>query len=279
MATLEATDAMIPGTRLREGASDAFVMTKRSLLHIPRVPELLVFSTIQPIMFVLLFAYVFGGAIDTHGHGSYREYLLAGVFVQTVAFASASTAVGLAEDMQRGLIDRFKSLPMARSAVLLGRTFADLVRNVFICAIMAGAGYIVGWRVRDGALKALAAFALILLFAYAMMWVGALIGLSVSNAETANTAGFIWLFPVTFLSNAFAPIGTMPTFLQHVATWNPVSATVQAARELFGNPAIAPPSHSLPVDHPILVSVGWSILLLAVFIPWSVRKYARVSGG
>jgi ABC transporter DrrB family efflux protein len=278
MATLAATAPAAPSHVVREATSDALVMTKRSLLHIPRVPELLLFSTIQPIMFVLLFAYVFGGAIDTHGHGSYREYLLAGVFVQTVAFSSASTAVGLAEDMQRGLIDRFRSLPMARSAVLIGRTLADLVRNVFICAIMAASGYIVGWRVRDGAIKALAAFALILLFAYAMSWVGSLIGLSVSSAETANSAGFIWLFPVTFLSNAFAPIGTMPKFLQHVATWNPVSSVVQAGRELFGNPAIAPPSHSFPVDHPILVSLGWCVLLLVVFVPLSVRKYARVTG-
>jgi ABC-2 type transport system permease protein len=273
MATLSLSEP----TRVPDALSDALVMTRRSLLHIPRVPELLFFSTIQPIMFVLLFAYVFGGAIDTHGHGSYREYLLAGVFVQTVAFSSASTAVGLAEDMQRGLIDRFRSLPMARSAVLVGRTFADLVRAVFICAIMVAAGYVVGWRVRDGAVKAIAAFGLILLFAYAMTWVGSFIGLSARNAETANTAGFVWLFPLTFLSNAFAPIGSMPAFLQHVATWNPVSSTVQAARELFGNPPIAPPDHSFPVDHPILVSVAWSLLVLFVFVRLAVRKYAQVA--
>jgi ABC transporter DrrB family efflux protein len=227
---------------------------------------------------VLLFAYVFGGAIDLP-QGSYREYLLAGVFVQTVAFSSASTSVGLAEDMQRGLIDRFRSLPMARSAVLVGRTYADFVRNLLTCAIMAGSGYIVGWRVREGTLKALAGFGLILLFAYAMSWIGSLIGLSVSSAETANSAGFIWLFPVTFLSNAFAPIGSMPKFLQHIATWNPVSSVVQAARELFGNPAIAPPNHAFPVEHPLLVSLGWCVALLAVFVPLAVRKYAQVSGG
>src|SRR3954470_15355879 len=168
--------------RLRTGVVDGMIMTKRALMHIPRVPELLFFSTIQPIMFVLLFAYVFGGAIDLPGGGSYREYLLAGVFVQTVAFSSASTSVGLAEDMQRGLIDRFRSLPMARSAVLVGRTFADLVRAAFICAIMVASGYIVGWRVRDGFVNAVAAFGLILLFAYAMTWVGAFLGLSARNA-------------------------------------------------------------------------------------------------
>jgi ABC transporter DrrB family efflux protein len=264
--------------RVREVITDSLVMTKRSLMHIPRVPELLVFSTIQPIMFVLLFAYVFGGAINTHGHGSYREYLIAGVFVQTVAFSTGSTAVGLAEDMQRGLIDRFRSLPMSRSAVLVGRTLADLVRNTFIVVIMTICGLVVGWRIRDGALRAAAAFALILLFCYAMTWIGALLGLSVRNAETANTAGFIWLFPLTFLSNAFVPVGTMPNWLQQVAIWNPVSSTVSGARTLFGNPAIFSKQHSLPNDHPILVSVFWSLLILAVFVPLAVRKYVRVAG-
>src|SRR3954466_4961304 len=175
--------------------SDALVMTRRSLLHIPRVPELLFFSTVQPIMFVLLFAYVFGGAIHVNTPGGYREYLIAGVFVQTVAFSTGATAVGLAEDMQKGLIDRFRSLPMARSAVLVGRTLSDVVRNVFICAIMVVCGFIVGWHVRNGPLKAIAAFGLIMLFAYSLTWVGAWIGLSVPNSETANTAGFVWLFP------------------------------------------------------------------------------------
>jgi ABC transporter DrrB family efflux protein len=247
------------------------------MLHIPRVPELLVFSTIQPILFVLLFAYVFGGALNTGGFNA-REYLLAGIFVQTIAFSTGSTAVGLAEDMTRGLIDRFKSLPMARSAVLIGRTIADLARNVFIGVIIMICGFAVGWRIRDGALKAIAALAVIYLFCYAMTWIGAMIGMVVSNPETANTAGFIWLFPVTFLSNAFVPVGTLPSWLKPVAIWNPFSSTVQAARELFGNPVLAT-GHSFPVEHPIVVSVGWSLLLLAVFIPWSVRKYARVTGG
>jgi ABC-2 type transport system permease protein len=272
------TTALPSRARVSEAITDGLVLTGRNLRQIPRVPELLVFSTIQPIMFVLLFAYVFGGAIHAPAPGGYREYLLAGVFVQTVAFTCGTTAVGLAEDMQRGLIDRFRSLPMSRSAVLVGRTVADLVRNVLIMAIMIVCGLIVGWHVRDGVLKALAAIALILLFCYSMTWVGALLGLSVPNAETANTAGFIWLFPLTFLSNAFVPVTTLPGWLQPVATWNPVSATVTAARTLFGNSPIFGHNGALPNTHPILVSVFWSILVLAVFVPLSVRKYARVTG-
>jgi ABC-2 type transport system permease protein len=272
-----ASTAVVSRNRLVDATVDGLILTKRALMHIPRVPELLFFSTLQPIMFVLLFAYVFGGAIHIDGGNGYREYLLAGVFVQTVAFSTGATAVGMAEDMQKGLIDRFRSLPMARSAVLVGRTLSDVVRNVVICAIMVACGYIVGWRVRDGALKAIAAFALILLFAYALTWIGAWIGLSVPNSETANTAGFVWLFPLTFLSNAFVPLQGMPSWLQRVATWNPVTSNVQAARKLFGNPTI-PVDHSLPMDHPVIVSLFWTVLVLAIFIPLSVRKYARVAG-
>ena len=264
--------------RLGAAAVDSAILTKRALMQIPRVPELLFFSTVQPIMFVLLFAYVFGGAIHVATPGGYREYLLAGIFVQTVAFSTGSTAVGLAEDMQKGLIDRFRSLPISRSAVLVARTLSDLVRNVFIVVIMVVCGFIVGWHVRDGVLKAIAGFGVILFFAYALTWIAAWIGLSVPNSETANTAGFVWLFPLTFLSNAFVPLQGMPNWLQHVATWNPVTATVAAGRELFGNANAFPGGHSLPLDHPILVSLFWSLLVLAIFIPVSVRKYARVAG-
>src|SRR3954454_9380465 len=269
----------IPGVmsrgRVLDAATDGLIMTKRALMHIPRVPELLFFSTIQPIMFVLLFAYVFGGAIHTNTPGGYHEYLLAGIFVQTVAFSTGATAVGLAEDMQKGLIDRFRSLPMARSAVLVGRTLSDVVRNAFMCVIMVACGYVVGWRVRDGALKAIAAFAIILLFAYSLTWIGALIGLSVRNSETANTAGFVWLFPLTFLSVAFVTIQGMPGWLQHVAIWNPVTAVVTAGRVLFGNPnPFLAHAHALPLRHPVVVSILWSLLILAIFVPLAVRKYA-----
>jgi ABC-2 type transport system permease protein len=276
------TTLSIPLTRNKaaEVVADAVTMTKRNLIHIPRVPELLFFSTIQPIMFVLLFSVVFGGAFKIPGMGSggYREYIMAGIFVQTVAFSSGSTAVGLAEDLQRGLMDRFRSLPMFRGAVLMGRTFADLVRMTFVMFIMVITGLIAGWRIRDGIPSALAGFALILFFAYAMCWLAATIGLSVGNAETANTAAFVWLFPVTFLSNAFAPVGSLPEWAQQVAIWNPVSSTVQGSRDLFGNPQLAF-SHpdAFPVQHPIITSVFWSILLLAIFVPWSVRKFSRVA--
>ncbi len=217
---------------------DGWVVTLRNLRRMTRIPEMVVFATIQPIMFVLLFAFVFGGAIPVSGGGThaYREYLLPGIFVQTLAFTTGTTAVGLADDLHKGLVDRFRSLPMARSAVLLGRTVADWIQNLFVLAIMALCGLAVGWRIHDGFWKALAAFLLVMLFSYAMSWIGAVIGLSVSTPETANTAGFIWLFPVTFVSNAFVPTSSLPGWLQPVAEWNPISSTVLALRELFGNP-------------------------------------------
>ena len=252
---------------------DGLVLTERNLRQIPRVPELLVFSTIQPVIFVLLFAYVFGSAIPLPGGGNYREFLMAGIFTQTIAFSTGSTAVGLAEDMTRGLVDRFRSLPMGRSAVLVGRTAADLVRSLFIVVVMSVVGFLVGWRIHTGLVDALAGFGLLLLFGYAMSWVGAWIGLGVPNPEVANTAGFIWLFPLTFLSNAFVPTQGMPTWLQTVAEWNPVTATVTAQRQLFGNPNPFTATDSLPGQHPVLLSLVYSLLVLAVFVPLAVRKY------
>ena len=252
---------------------DGLVLTERNLRQIPRVPELLVFSTIQPVIFVLLFAYVFGSAIPLPGGGNYREFLMAGIFTQTIAFSTGSTAVGLAEDMTRGLVDRFRSLPMGRSAVLVGRTAADLIRSLFIVVVMSVVGFLVGWRIHTGLVDALAGFGLLLLFGYAMSWVGAWIGLGVPNPEVANTAGFIWLFPLTFLSNAFVPTQGMPTWLQTVAEWNPVTATVTAQRQLFGNPNPFTATDSLPGQHPVLLSLVYSLLVLAVFVPLAVRKY------
>ena len=252
-----------PVTALQDG----LVITKRNLLQIPRVPELLVFSTIQPIMFVLLFAYVFGSAIPLPGGGGYKEFLMAGIFTQTVAFSTGTTSIGLADDLQKGLIDRFRSLPMARSAVLVGRTNADLVRNVFIVFIMSICGLVVGWRIEDGFARATAAFAILLLFGYAMSWIGAIIGLSVKSVETANTAGFIWLFPLTFLSNAFVPTGGLPGPLKWIADHNPVSYVASACRELFGNP------NPFAIDGAIWKAIAINVLILVLAIPFAVRKY------
>jgi ABC transporter DrrB family efflux protein len=285
MTALEPTAAPEPKTMagLAGVFHDGWVVTLRNLRRMTRIPEVVVFATIQPIMFVLLFSYVFGGAIPLSSGGgahSYREYLLPGIFTQTLAFTTGTTAVGLADDLHKGLVDRFRSLPMARSAVLLGRTVADWIQNLFVLLIMALCGVAVGWRIHGGFGRALAAFLLVMLFAYAMSWVGAVIGLSVSTPETANTAGFIWLFPVTFISNVFVPTQSLPGWLQPIAEWNPISSTVLALRELFGNPTGFPPGgipDVLPMQHPDFVSPAWSLLILLVFVPIAVRKYRSVS--
>jgi ABC-2 type transport system permease protein len=253
--------------------SDGWQIAKRDLLKVPRVPELLFFSIFQPIIFVLLFAYVFGGAIPIPG-GSYKSYLMAGIFAQTVAFNAATTTVGLAEDMNKGVIDRFRSLPMAASGVLVGRTTADIFRGVLTLFVLSVTGLAVGWRIEDGFVSALAAFGLLLLFGYAMSWIGAWVGLHMPSPEVANTAGLVWLFPVTFLSSAFVPIRGMPGWLQHVAEWNPVSTVSLSARQLFGNPT-GIPTDAFPSQHPVLVTVGWVAVILVVFAPLSVRRYRR----
>ena len=212
------------------------VVAKRNLIAMTRIPDQLVFATIQPIMFVLLFAYVFGSAIPLADGESYKEFLMAGIFGQIAAFASAQTSVAMASDMTKGIVDRFRSLPMARSGVLAGRTIADMANLSFQFVVMSVTGLLIGWSINNGIPKAVAAYGLLLLFGFSMSWVGAWIGLSVKSVEAANTAGFIWLFPLTFLSNAFVPTTGMPGFLQTVAEWNPISSVVSAARELFGNP-------------------------------------------
>jgi len=217
--------------------SDAFIVAKRNVIKIKRVPDLLVFTTMSPIMFILLFAYVFGGAIDQEtGGDTYREFLIAGIFAQTVIFGATITGYGLAEDVKKGIIDRFRSLPMSPSAVLAGRTISDVVNNVLTLIVMSLTGLIVGWSINNGALKALWAYALLLVFAYAISWVMAWIGMLVPSPEVVNNAAFIIIFPLTFVANTFVPLSTLPGPLQTFAEWNPVSAVTQAARDLFGNP-------------------------------------------
>ncbi len=260
---------------LAVAVTDGWVVTKRNLVKIKRVPELLVFSTIQPIMFVLLFAYVFGGAIQPNGV-NYREYLMAGIFTQTVAFGAGITAIGLAGDLQNGVIDRFRSLPMSRGAVLIGRTTSDLLNNVLVVVVMSACGLIVGWRINTDPLRGAAGFLLLFAFGYAMSWLSATIGLSVKSVETAQSAGFIWMFPLTFLSNAFVPTGTLPDWLQTAAEWNPISSIVLSLRQLWGNVGQAG-SAGFPGRHPLLLSVLWIVAILAVFLPLSISKYRRAA--
>ena len=258
---------------------DGMVVARRNLIQTIRVPELLFFSLVQPVIFVLLFAYVFGGAIPIPGdtaEDAYRQYLMPGIFGQTVAFAAASSTVGLAEDMHKGLIDRFRALPMAPPAVLLGRTFADAARQILVLFVLSVTGYIVGWRIEDGLLNAILAYALLLLFAYTVAWIGAWIGLYMPNPETANTAGLVWLFPMTFLSNAFVPINSLPGWLQVVAAWNPISALVLACRELFGNPTGIQPDY-WPLQNPVLYTLISCTVLIIVFATLSVRRYRRTT--
>ena len=248
--------------------SDAWVVTKYNLIAVPRVPELLVFLTIQPILFVVLFRYVFGGAINTPGL-PYQDFLIPVIIVQTVAFGGITTGIGLAEDLQKGVIDRLRSLPMARYALLAGRTVADIGRNLFSIVLMVVVGFIVGFSFHDtDVAKIVAGVLILLLFGFAFSWIAALIGLSAPNAEVAQSAGFIWLFPLTFASSAFVPVDSMPDWLQAFADVNPVTLTVNAVRELW---------LGVPAGNAILWSIVWSLGLVAIFAPLSTLRYRRTS--
>jgi ABC transporter DrrB family efflux protein len=254
---------------------DGIVITKRQLLQLSRVPEVLIFSTIQPVMFVLLFRYVFGGSINTPGT-DYVQLLMPGIFVQTVAFTLAGTAVGLSEDMTKGLIDRFRSLPISRSAVVLGRTLGDATLNIVVLVVMALTGVAVGWRPDSGVISVTFGFLLLLVFGYAMSWIGVLVGLSVRDSRAANNLVFLIVFPLTFLSNAFAPTTGMPKPLQYVAEWNPVSTMVASCRELFGlENFFGATAGSWPSENPVPMSLIYIVIIMLIFIPLSVNKYKK----
>jgi ABC transporter DrrB family efflux protein len=261
---------------IRQAVSDGLVIAGRNLRRVPRIPELAIFAIIQSIIFVLLFAFVFGGAIPLPGGGSYREFLMPGIFVQTVFFACVTTAVGMTDDVNKGLLDRFRSLPMARSAVLSGRALSDLVYNAGILVVLMVSGLAVGWRVHGGVLEFFAGVGLLLAVTFAMSWIGVWMGLHVPTVEVANMLGFTFIFPLTFVSNIFVPPETLPSWLQPVAEWNPVSVLTAAARELWGNPNPYV-ADGFPAEHPILLTVLWTILLLAVFGPLGVRRYRSIS--
>lgn len=246
--------------------ADAMTLTWRNLLNLRRKPQLIVFATIQPVIFVLMFRFVFGGAISVPGT-SYVNYLMPGIYIQTVTFGALTTGVGLAEDMQNGLIDRFRSLPMARSAVLVGRTFADLCRNVFVVALMAAVGFLVGFRIETNLVSYAAALGLVLLFSFSLSWIFAFVGMYVGDAETAQAASFPILAPLVFASSAFVPLDTMPGWLQAFAEHQPVSITVDAVRALcLGGPTAGP----------VFKSLLWIVAIIAVFAPLAVRQYRKV---
>ena len=256
------------GNRMAWVVADIATMTKRNLLALTRTPEAVFFTTLQPIMFTLLFTYVFGGAIHVPG-GHYIQFLMPGIFVQTVAFGAVSTAVGLADDLQKGLIERFRALPMARSAVLAGRTTADLVRNVFIVTLITVVGYIVGFRIGTNFGLFLCGALIVLIFAYSLGWGFATVGLTASNAETAQVMAFPILFPLTFASSAFVPVSSMPGWLQAFAKHQPVTQVVDAARSLM----VGGVTHDTAS---IYQALAWCAGLLIVLVPLAVSKFRQV---
>ena len=255
--------------------SDGLTIAKRNMIKIKRVPDLIVFTMLSPIMFVLLFAYVFGSAIDIPGM-SYREFLIAGIFTQTVIFGSTWTGLGMVEDLQKGIIDRFRSLPMAPSAVLIGRTTTDVLINVVSLVVMSLTGLVVGWRIHSSFGEAVAGYLLLLLFAYALSWVMAVVGMWVRTPEVFNNASFMVIFPLSFVANTFVDPSTMPPVLRTVAEWNPLSALTQAVRNLFGNTnPMVPPPDVWPLQHPIVASLLWTALILIVFVPLAIYRYKK----
>jgi ABC-2 type transport system permease protein len=260
-------------TAITNALADSAVIAKRNVIKIKRVPEVLVFVLLSPIMFVLLFGFVFGDAIAVPG-GDYREFLIAGIFAQTVLFGATFTGAGIAEDMQKGIIDRFRALPMSRAAVLAGRTASDIIYNALSITIMSLTGLLVGWQIRTSVWEAAAGFVLLLPFAYAFSWVMAYIALLVPSVEVINNASFLVIFPLTFVANTFVPSDDLPGPLEAFAEWNPVSSVTQAARELFGNiPEGTPEPTSWSLQHPVLYTLIWVVVIIAIFAPLAVRRY------
>jgi ABC transporter DrrB family efflux protein len=260
---------------------DVWVVARRGLVHMKRQPEQLTDATIQPIMFVVMFAYVFGGAIAVPGSTSggaqrYREFLMGGIIAQTIVFSAFGVALGIANDRKNGAIDRFRSLPIAKGAVLGGHAVANLVKACLPIGLMSITGYVVGWRIRGGILDTLGAYGLMFAFAFAMIWVGVLIGSIVATPEGVQGIAFVALFPLTFVASTFVPISRMPSVLRGIAGWNPVTTLADALRHLFGNPNTPiTSSDPWPVAHPVAYTWIWVVALVAVCAPAAVRAYQR----
>lgn len=257
---------------------DGLVVAERNLVNLRRTPGALIAALVQPLMFVLLLAYVFGGSL---GGDEYRSFLMGGIFAQAVTFNASFTAVGLAADMDRGMVDRFRALPMPRGSVILGRTLSDLTMSAVTLTVTSLCGLLIGWRVEGGLAGAVGAYLLMLLFAFAMSWVGATVGLTARSTEVAQSSGLVWLFPVTFVSGAFVAVDSLPGPLAAVAEWNPVTATATAARALLGNeaPAALPASTSWPAQHSTGYAVACALAVVAVFMPLAVGRYRRIARG
>ena len=276
-STTERTEAPVgPGPAAR-WLNDGWITTRRNLIKIKRVPDILVFTTLQPIMFVLLFTYVYAGVIDIPG-STYTEFIMAGIFAQTVVFGSTYSGSAMAQDLKDGIIDRFRTLPMSPSAVLIGRTNGDLLINSISMAVMMATGLVVGWRIRSSLLEAIAGVALLLLFAYALSWVMAFLGMLVRSPEVINNVSFLVLFPLTFISNAFVPAETLPPPLRLIAEWNPVTWLVQAARELFGNvPPGTPVGDTWIQQNPAQAVLIGVVVILVIFVPLGIRRFSEVT--
>ena len=262
-----------PSGGLGSSITDGMLVGWRNLKRIPRIPELAIFAILQSIMFVLLFVFVFGGAINVPG--DYVSFLMPGIFAQTIVFASGTTAIGMTDDVNKGIIDRFRSLPMSRSAVLTGRTFSDVIYNAGILVVLMLTGFVVGWRV-ESIPSLVSGFALLLFFAYGMVWLGVWLGMNVPTVEVGQQVIFTVLFPITFISNVFVPASTLPTWLQPIAEWNPTSTLTAALREMWGYPT-QPVSNSLASTEPALVTIAWVFVFIAVFAPLGVRRYRSMS--
>jgi ABC transporter DrrB family efflux protein len=269
------TQSRRPAIQPTNIAQQSWIMVKRNMIHTRRMPEMLSDVTTQPIMFVLLFAFVFGASITTAGGSSYREFLLPGIQAQTIVFAAFVVAAGITNDIEKGIIDRFRSLPIARSSVLIGRSVAGLIHSSIGIVVMALTGLAIGWRIRGSVAEAALAFALVLVFGFGIIWFGILVGSLMRSVEAVNGVMFTVLFPITFLANTFAPTEPMSHWLRVIAEWNPVSSLAQAMRELWGNGPPAPPSAQLPLHHPVLATVMWSVVLTAMFAPVALRAYAH----
>jgi ABC transporter DrrB family efflux protein len=256
--------------------SDTWVIARRGLIHMKRQPEALTDATIQPIMFVLLFAYVFGGAIAVPGHGSYKEFLMGGIFAQTIFFGCFGVAMSLAHDRSNGAIDRFHSLPIPRSSVLAGHALSSLVKSLLPIILMSLTGLIIGWRIHAGVLDILAGYGLMIAFSFAVIWIGVLLGSLVETPEGVQGIAFVAIFPLTFVASTFVPTSTLPGVLRTIAEWNPVTALAGGVRDLFGNPGGVAASHApWPLQHAVAYTLIWVVAIIVVCAPLAVRAYQR----